>query len=107
MSYRKITVEGKQYEYVIGKAYLKIKELGLFKTSEIGNRLGGTSIFVVTPGTVAKVIKKESLPEVFICERHGVTTTELAVAPYDDEIYGKIHHMINCPTCLDNNAADI
>lgn len=107
MSYRKITVEGKKYEYVIGKSVLKIKELGLFKTAEIGNRVSGTQSFIVTPGTVAKVIKKEILPESFVCTHHGVHTSKLVVNPFYHEIYDKIHDMINCPTCYRLSADDI
>ena len=36
MSYRKITVNDKQYEYVVGKQFTKIKNVGLFKNEDIG-----------------------------------------------------------------------
>lgn len=34
--YRKITVKGVEYEYVIGKTHTKIKGLGVFPNSDIG-----------------------------------------------------------------------
>ena len=36
MAYRKIEVDNKEYEYVIGKTYFKIKNIGVFKISEWG-----------------------------------------------------------------------
>lgn len=37
MTYRKITVDGKEYEYVIGKTHTKVKTVGVFKNDEIGS----------------------------------------------------------------------
>ena len=36
MSYRKIEVNGKSYEYVIGKTNTKIKDIGVFLNDRIG-----------------------------------------------------------------------
>ena len=36
MAYRKITVEGKIYEYVIGHTFVKIKGVGVYIKEEIG-----------------------------------------------------------------------
>jgi len=36
MSYRKITVNEKVYEYSIGRSHTKIKGIGAFKNEEIG-----------------------------------------------------------------------
>lgn len=36
MSYRKITVNDKQYQYVVGKVNTKIVDVGVFKNHEIG-----------------------------------------------------------------------
>ncbi len=105
MSYRNITVDGKTYQYALGRTHLKIKNFGLFLTSAIGNPLGRH--FVVTPRTVAKVIKGETLPEVFHCERHEVSTTQLAYDPYSCEVYGKYDQMISCTKCLDQRSWDI
>lgn len=105
MSYRNITVDGKQYQYAIGRTHLKIKNFGLFLTQDIGNALG--NLFVVTPRTVARVIKGEPLPEVFHCPIHDVRTTKLAIDPYSSEIYGKHYHMMDCSKCLDRLYWDI
>lgn len=37
MSYRKITVDGKVYEYTVGKTHTKIRGIGVWKNEEIGN----------------------------------------------------------------------
>lgn len=63
MSYRKITVNDKQYEYVVGKQFTKIKNIGLFKNEDIGvvagyNCLKNTNIYSVTPARVEQVIKQ-------------------------------------------------
>lgn len=39
MSYRKIEVNSKTYEYVIGKVNIKIKGVGVFSTVEEGDTL--------------------------------------------------------------------
>lgn len=38
MSYRKITVDGIQYEYVVGKTHVKIKGIGVWPKEEIGEK---------------------------------------------------------------------
>lgn len=37
MAYRKLTVDGKEYEYVVGKTHVKIKGVGVFLKEEIGS----------------------------------------------------------------------
>ena len=39
MSYRKITVNGQEYQYVIGKTHVKIKGLGVWSKAEIGKKV--------------------------------------------------------------------
>ena len=62
MSYRKITVNDKQYEYVVGKKYTKIKNIGFFKNEEIG-KVGWydeslcENIYAVTPADVKQMIE--------------------------------------------------
>ena len=36
MSYRKITVDGKEYEYVVGKSHVKVKGIGAWAKEEVG-----------------------------------------------------------------------
>lgn len=37
MSYRKITVDNKEYEYVVGKTHIKVKGLGVWLKEEVGH----------------------------------------------------------------------
>jgi hypothetical protein len=36
MSYRKLEVEGEEYEYVIGRSYVKVKGVGAWPKEEVG-----------------------------------------------------------------------
>lgn len=42
MSYRKIEVDGKVFEYSIGRTHTKIRHVGAFKNEEIGKVRSGT-----------------------------------------------------------------
>ena len=62
MSYRKITVNDKQYEYVVGKQFTKIKNVGLFRNDQIGEVTGysclrNENIYSVTPAVVKRMIE--------------------------------------------------
>ena len=61
MSYRKITVNDKQYEYVVGKQYTKIKNVGTFRNDQIGTVTcfddGGKNKYSVTPAVVKRMIE--------------------------------------------------
>lgn len=107
MSYRKVTVNGKVYEYVIGKVFVKIKDFGLFKVADVGNRIVNSGNFRATPATVASIIQKEPLPRIFHCKTHGVNTIELVYDPFDIEFRGKRTTMINCKECYENRRMDI
>lgn len=113
MSYRNITVDGKLYQCALGRTHLKIKHEGkhfkLVKNSEIGNELGNSGVYVVTPAVIVKVIKGEEkdLPFVFHCKQHNYTTTQLAYDPYASEIYNKYDQVWNCPKCLDESSWEI
>lgn len=39
MSYRKITVKGKVFEYIVGKTHTKIKGIGVFLNEDIAERI--------------------------------------------------------------------
>lgn len=117
MSYRKIEVNGKQYEYVIGKAVIKIKGLGIFPIEMYGNPVGtpypngdGTFRFVqnrksakdsdrswhVTPRTVKGIIL--GLPPQPI---------QMMVDPFDAEIHDKINYLRYNPEVYENLLMDI
>jgi hypothetical protein len=36
MSYRKLEVDGKDYEYVVGKRYVKVKGVGSWPNAQVG-----------------------------------------------------------------------
>ena len=38
MSYRKITVDGKEYEYTIGHTHVKVKGVGVWPKEEVGEQ---------------------------------------------------------------------
>ena len=61
MSYRKITVNDKQYEYVVGKQYTKIKNVGTFRNDQIGTIAcyddHGKNKYAVTPAVVKRMIE--------------------------------------------------
>ncbi len=112
MSYRKLNVNGVEYRYVIGKKLLKLQKMGdkkfeLIPNEKIGNQLYNTEIFVVTPGVIRDFILGNQLPQEFHCNRHDVTTSHLAYNPFDSEIYGKHHLMMDCPECRHNLEMDI
>ncbi len=117
MSYRKITVDDKQYEYVIGKTHTKIKGLGLYPNIELGDTvkkpgfIGGPDKTFITPGMIADVIrgkKPRSIHETKSMQRCRHTSTPYTVAnPFDAEIYGKRVPMIACEECYEQAADDI
>lgn len=39
MSYRKITVDGKEYEYTVGRSHVKIKGVGVWPKEEVGDNV--------------------------------------------------------------------
>jgi hypothetical protein len=65
MAYREIDVDGKKYEYVIGRKNVKIKDIGIFLVAEIGAIINveGTGWaqdekkVAVTPAIITEVIK--------------------------------------------------
>lgn len=61
MSYRKITVDGKEYEYIVGRTHLKIKTIGLYLVSDIGKPVPGTDKRNVSPAIVAALIRQQKV----------------------------------------------
>lgn len=58
MAYRKITVDGTVYEYVVGKQYLKIKGLGSWPRDKIGIEIERKrDKYAVTPDIIADLIQ--------------------------------------------------
>ena len=118
MGYRKIIVNDKQYEYTIGREFVKIKGMGVFPHKEIGQpdplAKASADKWVVTPGMIADKIagkpprqyNANSGRKVWRCE-HGVTTRSTVNNPYEEELFGNIVPMIDCNICVRNVADDI
>lgn len=112
MSYRKITVDNKQYEYTVGKTYTKIKGVGVFHNSDIGDSVETgykhkPIKYVVAPYNVANAIKGIYKPrEIYKCN-HGTETHQTTLSPYAMEIDGEEVDMINCKHCIEQSAGDI
>lgn len=112
MSYRKITVDNKEYEYTVGKKYTKVKGLGIYKNSEIGDRVAldtkwVTEKFVVAPYNVANAIKGIYAPREILKCYHGTETHVTTASPYHNEIHNEYFPMINCNKCIEQSAGDI
>lgn len=56
MSYRKLQIEDKTYEYTIGKSFVKIKDLGVFPKSQIGEKIS-EDVYSVTPNKLKEFIE--------------------------------------------------
>ena len=109
MSYRKIEVNGTQYEYVVGRSHVKVRGPGMSKVlakSDIGQLIGDDR-FVVTPANIRNVVLGRNGPRTLICEEHGVRTSALAYDPFSREIHGKGRLMINCAQCLEMRRCEI
>lgn len=73
MTYRKITVEGKDYLYVIGKTNMKIVDVGVFKNAEIADKFyfeRKEAYGIVTPAVIHNVIDN-FLHEIQVVDRYG------------------------------------
>lgn len=57
MTYRKITVDDKEYEYVVGKTHVKVKGMGSWLKEQIGY-IHDEFNTTVTPSHIADHIRK-------------------------------------------------
>ena len=98
MSYRKLKIEDKIYEYIIGKKFTKVKHdgkaFGIYPNDKHGNpvthpesTVSKPTYFVVTPLNVKHMILGLPLPEFNTPEGK---TTYLMVDPYKAEICQRI-----------------
>lgn len=96
MSYRKINIHGKTYEYAIGRKTIKIKDFGLFPVAQHGNPVSvpqsetieiKTGVFIVTPAVIRAIILGEKTPL-------AVSPDEIRLMPnpYFGEIMQKIKY---------------
>lgn len=102
MGYRKLTVDGKNYRYTIGKKFTKIIPEDGPKTILVENeKIGAMTTYekcrhMVTPGSIA-----------FYLQTGFQNIQEFAPDPYSEEIYGKIIFVDNDPEALRQSALDI
>jgi len=107
--YRKLTVNGKEYQYHIGRDFVKIKGMDLKNNSvpifDIAPGMKG----IIKPGMISNFIQGiENKPEDFFsrCSCKNVEK-RLACLPFDFEIYGKVNYVYFCKNCFDENYADV
>lgn len=70
MSYRNVTVEGRNYQYSVGKKNVHVRGLGDFKAAEIGDMVEGW--YVVTPRCIANAIKS-----LYECKRQRINQNQI------------------------------
>lgn len=94
--YRKITVNGKEYEYVIGRSIIKIKGLTVIER-DLDNHS------VITPGMIAEYIKTGKFNTTAKkCEtcNTGKMVEHMSCNPFALEIRGKQIWGYFCDSCL-------
>lgn len=112
MSYRKITVDNKEYEYTVGKSNTKVKGVGVFNNADIGDSVETgykhrPFKYIVAPYNVANAIKGIHKPrEIYKCS-HGTETHLTTLSPYAMEVHGENVEMIKCNKCVEQSAGDI
>lgn len=109
--YRKLDVDGKNYQFNIGDRFVLIKsDSGTENVlkSEIGFTCNKHEI-VVTPKMIRDHITdtKGDVTKYFrTCGCKGVEK-KLGYVPFDAEIYNKINYVVWCQDCYNANADDI
>lgn len=103
MTYRTIEVDGKKYEYVIGKHNTKIKRFGVYHNSDIGNEVKSNSKWVkkfsVTPKTIVLLIRGLPTPNPDFCYEHGMTTQIPITDFYSLQVDDTEQIIPACPKC--------
>ena len=62
MAYRKINVDGAIYEYVVGKQYVKVKNVGIWPRDQVGIEVERKlNRYAVTPEIVTELIRGMNL----------------------------------------------
>jgi hypothetical protein len=112
MSYRKLELNGRTYEWVVGKDFLKVKGVGIWPKAEVGTPAASRKRpwydqYVVGPAHVICALTSQPPPKYECREHPGRSGDFLAADPFDDVIHDRITHVPNCPTCLERSAEDI
>jgi hypothetical protein len=77
MAYRKITVDGKEYQYSIGKTATKIKGHSVVRNAVLGVPVGDDK-FAITPAAIAEYIRTGTVAHTEA--RQAKTKSEIAAA---------------------------
>lgn len=105
MSYRKIEVDGKTYEYVIGRQFVKFRhDRKAIPVAEIGVPLGKKTY--ISPKFIAAFLRGNPL-KTRLCKKHNFICTEMRYDPFDIEIHDKKYPMWYCPECYQRRREDI
>ena len=114
MSYRKLDIHGRVYEYTIGKQFVKFRAGDAVPLEKIGHPLGNDR-FMVTPGTITEYL---TTGKVYQGPRHCCNfrsvvhhcenmVTNLRPLPFDREIHDKLNYRFICDDCYARNAEEI
>jgi hypothetical protein len=110
---RNISVDGKNYTFLIGKRFVQIRHIDDDAKSFVEKKDIGVvvaeNIIVVKPSMIADYIKHGHAlekPEKYF--RHcSHENRKIAVDPFDYEIHDKIVYVYCCKDCLDESADNI
>lgn len=72
MSYRKINVDGKRYEYVIGKTHTKVKGVGVFLNEKIGKMVEIDQLCGCCGEPIASWNRNHINPTTFLVTPHDI-----------------------------------
>lgn len=104
MSYRKVHINNKSYEYVIGKNSTKIKGVGVFSNSEYGSPFAWlTDKFLITPKHVTAMVLGDKVRIKYHCKLHNSTTEKVTYDPFALEINNRKVIVPNCRECIGND----
>lgn len=108
MAYRKIIVDGTEYQYTIGRSYTKVRGHAVWHNSDVGDLLDtGREQYVVQPSHVAEMIMNGKRDRrVKMCEQHN-KPKRFTSNPYVVEIEQKNIYGWWCDDCHADIAADI
>ena len=111
MSYRKLKIKDKEYQYVIGDTVIKVKMTDgnkIFQKKDIF--VGDFNRGITAPAMIRDLILLGELrtPDKYFstCKCKNVQK-HIGCLPFDVEIYGKLHYVYFCEDCFNNNAGDI
>lgn len=106
MAYRKITVNGTEYQYTIGRSFTKVRGHAVWRNSEVGDAVDD-ELYVVQPSHIAEMILHgKRKRETKMCMRHN-KPKEFRCNPFEYEIHGRTIFEWMCEDCHNSVAADI